>query len=216
MKLEKQTLADAVYDRLRSQIVTGALEDGAELNSVALADHFGVSRVPVREALQRLMAESLVSGDSYRRVVVATLGQRELAELLAIRQELEVFGIRRQLVDRDPVPIARARKLNQAFKGSEGEGRIAIDREIHAALMGNSPAAAKIVDDIRTRTQRYVGAVRGGPSRRVKAHQEHELMLDAVEAGDVDEAVRLLCEHIGATRRLLTAQGELTQAVGGR
>jgi DNA-binding GntR family transcriptional regulator len=216
VRVERQTLAEAVYERLRGEIVTGTLQDGEELNSVALADRFGVSRVPVREALQRLMAESLVSGDPYRRVVVATVGRQEVAELLAIREELEVFGLHRRLANASAPALTHARSLNEVFRTVEdGEHRIELDRQIHAAFMVGSPAAAKIVDDIRTRTQRYVGAVRGGASRREAAHHEHEQLLEALEAGDAAKAESLLREHIGSTRRLLTAEGELALTGGG-
>src|SRR4051794_10802535 len=64
---ERRTASDEVADTLREAIIAGTFEDGAELNQVELARHFGVSRVPVREALRRLEAEGLVSAEAHRR-----------------------------------------------------------------------------------------------------------------------------------------------------
>lgn len=60
---QRQTASDYVADVLREAIISGQFEDGRELNQVELANHFNVSRVPVREALRRLQAEGLVSAD---------------------------------------------------------------------------------------------------------------------------------------------------------
>jgi DNA-binding GntR family transcriptional regulator len=205
MKIERHTLADAVHLRLRAEILTGDLLDGQELNQVELAHRFDVSRVPVREALQRLMAEGLVRGDPYRRVVVATVGTAELDEMLAIREELEVFGLRNLLARPEAADLQHARDLNRVFRtAADDERRIALDQQIHATFMVVTPMAAKLVADIRNRSQKYLGHVRGGRARRVTAYEEHEQILAAVEAGDEPAALERLRLHIGATRRLLT------------
>jgi DNA-binding GntR family transcriptional regulator len=203
MKIERYTLADAVHTRLRDEILNGELVDGQELNQVQIAQRFEVSRVPVREALQRLMAEGLVNGDPYRRVVVATVGASELGEMLAIREELEVFGLTRLLAGQSDVELQQARKLNKAFKTANDERRIDLDQQIHASFLGATPVAAKLVADIRQRSQKYLGHVRGGHARRTAAYEEHERILVAAEAGDAATALELLRFHIAATRRLL-------------
>jgi len=95
--IEKYTLADQVYEKIRAAIFGGEFKPGMELNQVEVAKHFGVSRVPVREALRRLQAERLLSANPYQRYVVALLSLEQLLELHDIRAELEAFGIRRTL-----------------------------------------------------------------------------------------------------------------------
>jgi DNA-binding GntR family transcriptional regulator len=203
--LSRQTLAEGVYNELRNAITSGELADGIELNQVALAEQFGTSRIPVREALQRLMAEDLVIGDSYRRIVVATMGAGELAELLTIREELEVLGLKQLLSNGTPFDVTEARRLNKAF-GAErsGERRISWDCSLHALMLVDSPVALRMVNDIRTKTQKYVGRVQGGTARRADAHREHEEIIVAIESADRRGAVRLLRAHISCTRLLLT------------
>src|SRR4051794_22192488 len=62
---ERRTASDEVADTLRGAIINGQFDDGQELNQVELARHFGVSRVPVREALRRLQAEGLVTAEAH-------------------------------------------------------------------------------------------------------------------------------------------------------
>jgi DNA-binding GntR family transcriptional regulator len=69
---DRRTTSDQIADTLREAILTGEFDDGEELNQVALAKHFNVSRVPIREALRQLQAEGLVTAKAHQRTVVAT------------------------------------------------------------------------------------------------------------------------------------------------
>jgi DNA-binding GntR family transcriptional regulator len=204
MRIERQTLADAVLVRLRAEILNGDLVDGQELNQVALAQRFDVSRVPVREALQRLIAEGLVMGDPYRRVVVATVTPAALQEMLSIREELEVFGLRRLILEPESFDARSAHELNRAFKSAaDDRRRMELDLLVHASLMRATPVAAKIVADIRYRSQRYIGQLRGGSARWVAAYEEHAGIIAAVSGGDEAGAIELLTRHTSVTRDLL-------------
>jgi DNA-binding GntR family transcriptional regulator len=205
VKIERQTLANAVHARLRNEILNGELLDGQELNQVGLARRFDVSRVPVREALQRLMAEGFVKGDPYRRVTVATIGAQELDEMLRLREELEVFALRSLLASSTTIDFKHARDLNRMFKNAaDDERRIELDQEIHAVFMGATPVTARLVADLRNRSQRYLGHVRGGRPRRLEAAREHERILAAVEAADEAASLELLRTHINVTRAIVT------------
>src|SRR3954453_6739250 len=85
---ERRTASDEVADTLRKAIIAGQFDDGEELNQVELAKHFGVSRVPVREALRRLEAEGLVSAEAHRRVVIPGLDRERISEIFEIRAVL--------------------------------------------------------------------------------------------------------------------------------
>jgi DNA-binding GntR family transcriptional regulator len=203
--IARLTLAGSVYTSLRRAIVNGEFADGMELNQVTLAERFGVSRSPVREALQRLMAENLVIGDSYHKVVVATLGGRELREMMSIREQLEVFAVREVLASGRPIDLKQARKLNADFGVDANDGhRIEIDIELHSMFMAETPVTRTIVEDIRTRIQKYVGGAQGGAGRRADAQREHAAILRAIEARDAELTTTLLRHHIDQTRALLT------------
>ena len=97
-----ETLADGVYSRLKDAIQRGELADGAEVNQAGLALQYGVSRVPVREALRRPRAEQLLVANPFQRYAVTTLSSDHVLQLLDVREELEVFGVRRMIRKDEP------------------------------------------------------------------------------------------------------------------
>jgi DNA-binding GntR family transcriptional regulator len=212
--VSRETLSDRVYEQLRTAILSGLIGDETELNQVELAERFGVSRVPVREALMRLEAERLVSANSFQRYRVATLSREQVIELTEIREEIEVLALRSALV------AARAKKLD--LKGLRTAASrlspkddvsqwIEADRAFHRLLHGGDTMAARLVDDIRVRIHRYVRGAIAGEARRAEAMREHKAILDAIEAQDPARAESLLRKHIAATRSLLARRlGEAT------
>jgi DNA-binding GntR family transcriptional regulator len=78
-----------------------------------------------------------------------------------------------------------------------------LDLRVHASLMRATPVAAKIVADIRNRSQRYIGRVRGGSVRWLAAYEEHAEIISAVSSGDEPRAIELLTRHTSVTRDLL-------------
>src|SRR5580700_8480849 len=95
--IKRQTLADNVYVQLKNSMMRGRLRDGTELKQGELATKLGVSRVPVREALRRLQAEHLVVAEPFQCFVVTSLSADQVNELLELREELEVFALRKTL-----------------------------------------------------------------------------------------------------------------------
>src|SRR5580693_111607 len=95
--IKRQTLADNVYVQLKNSIMRGRLRDGTELKQGELAAQLGVSRVPVREALRRLQAEHLVVAEPFQCFVVTSLTPDQVRELLELREELEVFALKKTL-----------------------------------------------------------------------------------------------------------------------
>lgn len=202
----RQTLADRIYDELRRAIVHGELEDGAELNQVDLAAQFGVSRVPVREALRRLQAEELIAAAPYQRYVVTTLTPAEVLELVEVREELEVFALRRayERLRRGEIEIDALRDINDALQPEgDGEAWLLGDRQLHRMLFGGDGITARLIDDIRTRVHRYLNDVVSGVERRHAAVAEHRAVLEALAAGDLPAAEAALRHHIAQTRRVL-------------
>src|SRR6476661_212747 len=98
-KLERSTAAAQVLDALRERILSGAISGGEQLRQERLAEELGVSRVPVREALNQLEAEGLVRLVSHKGAVVTRLSLDELREAYEIRAQLETWLLRLSLAD---------------------------------------------------------------------------------------------------------------------
>lgn len=205
--VNRQTLADRVYGQLRESIIKGKLPDGTELNQVELAEQFGVSRVPVREALRRLQAENLVVANPYQRHVVRALSPEDVVEMVELREELEVFALRKAMQrvwEGGPDPTAAAEKVlsSQSVK-MRGEQWLALDIEFHRQFH-TSPVVATLIDDLRERVHRYFKVVvAAGSQRRSQVIEEHRALLDAVRADDEEGAVAVLRGHVSHTREQL-------------
>jgi DNA-binding GntR family transcriptional regulator len=102
---------DAVVDGIRDLIMNGHLKPGVRLRQDELADTFGVSTMPIREALRQLQAEGLVTFRPRRGATVAKLSVSEYEEIYRIREELEVLACRWAAEDFDRIPLDRLKRL---------------------------------------------------------------------------------------------------------
>ena len=182
----------------------GELADGAELSQVALARQFGVSRIPVREALQRLEAERLLSAEPFHRHIVRSLTADEVMELIEIRIQLECLGLRRSGDRLDQEELATIRRHNDRLRSETDPGRwLQGDWEFHRRLVGPGTVCAEMVDDIRLRIHRYLNAAARLGHRHQIAVEEHEGVVEALEHADLDEAQDRLRRHILTTGQAL-------------
>jgi DNA-binding GntR family transcriptional regulator len=203
--VKRQTLADSVYVQLKTAIMRGRLRDGTELKQGELAAQLGVSRVPVREALRRLQAEHLVVAEPFQCFVVTSLSADQVMELLDLREELEVFALKRTLASdgmkqRIQAAKAAAKSLNLS---QEDEDWLAADREFHRELNGATTAVAAIIEDVRERVHRYYLWAPALLQRRREVMKEHSTVLAALEAGDEDALEHAIRHHVRATRQHL-------------
>lgn len=199
---ERRTASDEVADTLRDAIITGQFADGEELNQVELAKHFGVSRVPVREALRRLQAEGLVSAEAHRRVVVPGLNRERIAEIFEVRGLLEGYLLERSAPQIGADRLATLRGLCDAMDKARGRNSwLARNHDFHHALLepADAPLTMAIVERLSHQVERYLRRT-GGVHRPKEAGREHRAVLDALERGAVKEAARVLTEHVLSTR----------------
>jgi len=203
--VKRQTLADSVYVQLKTAIMRGRLRDGTELKQGELATQLGVSRVPVREALRRLQAEHLVVAEPFQCFVVTSLSPDQVNELLELREELEVFALKKTL-DSD-LKKERIRAANAAAKSltlsQEDEDWLAVDREFHRELNGPTTAVAAIIEDVRERVHRYYLSAPALVQRRREVLKEHATLIAALEEGDEAAVERAIRSHVRATRQHL-------------
>jgi DNA-binding GntR family transcriptional regulator len=198
------TLADHIYAAVRAAILNGGIREGTELNQVELAKEFQVSRVPVREALQRLQAERLITVTPYQQYVVRRIDPAVLVELLDLRAELEVFAVKRRMIVRDDAYINRLRELNLALKRQKDTEQWFLgDIQFHAALNGENTEAARIVRDIREQVHRHLRTVASSRQRQAEACVEHERIIDRIADGDEAGAEDALRTHINHTRTVI-------------
>jgi DNA-binding GntR family transcriptional regulator len=204
----RRSTTEIVADVLRDAIVTGMLQAGEVLNQVELARQFGVSRVPVREALRRLEAEGLVVSPPHRRTVVAALTPSLLDEIFDVRIVLET------MVLAAAVPRLRAEDL-AALEGlvaamdREGDHRrwMRLDDQFHDALYRPSGKefVCRLIGQLRRQVARHFWAGGRRVHRNREANAQHRRLLAAARAGDVARAQDELRRHLSRTHASLAA-----------
>ena len=203
-ELPRRTTSDDIVDALREAIVRGDFEDGEELNQVALARHFGVSRVPVREALRQLQAEGLISAKAHMRVVVTALTVDRVAEVLDLRILVEAYLLGRAAEHVAAADLDELRELCDRMESvEEHEEWLQLNKTFHARLYAHAGAdlAMDLSRQLSARVQRYIQLGQSdGVHRNAEANAEHRRIIDALAAGERDRACAELTAHIGRTR----------------
>ncbi|MGW5444047.1 GntR family transcriptional regulator [Streptomyces asiaticus] len=206
--------AHAVCTAIRDDIVSGAYQPGSRLTEELLARRYGVSRVPVREALRTLESEGFVTTRRHAGACVAQPSEREAADLLDIRALLEPLGAARAAQRRTEAHLKVLRGLvrlgrERAQGGQLGELRPLGDwfHETLAQASGSPSLAALLVQLRRKTAWVYAaapgprpappeGAVRPDPAARaMESWAEHGALVDAVARGDADRARALATAH---------------------
>jgi DNA-binding GntR family transcriptional regulator len=211
--IRKSGLTEAVYQRLRSEIVAAHLLPGELLTLDELGTRYGVSRTPVREALRRLEAEGLVLFREHRRVQVAPLTVGEIAGTYALRILTEGFAVS-ESVRRAPAEIAGEaeaiyqRMVSDAAAG-DGDAFYRRHLDFHRAIYAGagSQELARVTEDLRTRTDRHRHVHASFLPDNLRATADaHAGILAAVQAADPQAAARLVVEHLYRTAVELIAQ----------
>ena len=203
---ERRTASDEVADTLREAIIAGQFQDGEELNQVELARHFGVSRVPVREALRRLEAEGLVTAEAHRRVVVPGLTRARISEIFEIRALLEGYLVKRAAPELSAKELAELREMAESMnKARSRQAWLDRNAEFHHRLLAraDAPIAIAIIERLSHQVERYMRRQKGGVVRSDEATKEHVAVIDKLQKGNVDDAAKALTDHVLATRDVL-------------
>ena len=194
---------DMVAALIRELIITGELTAGQQLRQRDLAQRFGVSQTPVREAMRRLESEGLVVGDTHRGFTVVTPDDGPVEENFQIRAALESLGasLAARKIDQDG--LAELARLNERMRAlPDGDPRYAgLNREFHFTLYqySRSPLLMSLM-------RLLWASLHGGP-RVLRTHAEsasqHDAILDALRARDADAASALTYQHIMGAERAI-------------
>jgi DNA-binding GntR family transcriptional regulator len=201
--LDRSTLRERALDALRSAITSGQYRPGEHLGEVELADHLGISRGTVREALRHLQQEGLVTAGPRGRLRVNQLSPTEVRELFKVRAALEGLAVTEIVAS--PGRSEAAATLRGALSGladpdADFAARLEADLAFHlllCRLAGNS----MLVEAWRGLEGRIrVAIVAGEPvgSPVMMTGDRHAPIVDAIESGDLETAVSVVQEHMAA------------------
>ncbi|HYC37070.1 MAG TPA: GntR family transcriptional regulator [Usitatibacter sp.] len=200
--------ADAVAESLRRLILDGTLGIGLQLRQEELARRFGVSRIPVREALGRLQAEGLVEHFANRGSVVAARSVDDLLETLDIRIALETRAMKLALPNLTPRDYKAARSIMKRYDESESPRQwTELNLEFHLTLYRpcGRPRLVRMIEDLVRGISIHLRQHISNTVGRSNPQAEHQDILEACLAGDARRAVALTEQHIEHTKRSLLA-----------
>jgi DNA-binding GntR family transcriptional regulator len=196
------SFSDQVERTLRSQILQGRFPPGGRLNEVEIAADLGVSRGPVREAMQRLARDGLVELQAHRGAFVRRLGRGEVRDLFEVRVALERTVARLAATRATPEQRAQLEALrgtpSSIFTADDADLRFEGPRDVHALLAAaaGNPALAGHVALVNQELQ-LLRAQSGKIAVRAEhAATEHDELLAAVLSGDGDRAAAAMEEHL--------------------
>jgi len=214
MQEKDRSSSEAIAKALRLQILDGDLVPGSRILQEQLAEEFGASRLPVRDALRKLEADGLVTIVANTGAWVSKLNKQECEEAYHIRERLEPLLLRMSAEALDQDTLTALGKLADQMEANEDvESFLRLDREFH--LLAYSQAQDGMIRDLVERlwntTQHYRRAFvkLTGLAKGSVTHLEHRLILDAMMRGDLDDAERNLAAHIRRTRNALVASPEI-------
>lgn len=197
-------LREAVYEAILDLITTRALSPGQHLVETELAEQLGVSRQPVREAMQRLSNEGWVDLRPGYGAFVHTPTETEADQLLAVRSLLETESARLAAENATSEQIDHLRELIDSGRAETSAGNteavVRVNSEFHRSITvaSDNKVLTELAAQVDRRVRWYytpVARVRGSAS-----WDEHEQLVDAVEARDRDRAGTLMSEHTERTR----------------
>ncbi|MCC6512226.1 MAG: GntR family transcriptional regulator [Pirellulaceae bacterium] len=196
-------LKDKAYVALKQQILTDRYPPGSALAERKLAEDLGMSKTPVKAALERLELEGYITIAPQQFVRVRELDTADIAEQYEIRTALETYIVRRlagQLTDAQRERIASNLRLQRELIERENlSERVTADAQFHlllAEVLGNQ-SILRMMSELQDRIYRVITRIfRRTPERYAECVQEHERIAQAVLAGDSDRAAELVIDHL--------------------
>jgi DNA-binding GntR family transcriptional regulator len=200
----RNTGAHFVYAELKRQILSLELKPGERVFEPAMAASLRVSRTPLREAIRRLISENLLEQQPTGGVLVPSLDEAVISELYEVRAAMESLMARNACIKATPSDIEALRGIlarNAAvveFADDAMRQGMALHSRL-AEIAGNS-WARRFHGQVSSQMERYRHFTNSTQERRDQALAQHRALVDAVAAGDPDNAAKIAFEHVMGAR----------------
>ena len=200
--VHQESTAALIARQLRDAIMHGRLEPGAQLSEADLSAQFGVSRGPLREAMQRLVQEGLLRSERNRGLFVMVLAEDDVRDIYAARSAIERAAATMVLRAGDPEALAELRSaceaMTKAAKKKDMVGLSDADLRFHEVLVtqSGSPRLSRMHETLIVETRMCMTALQDKYRIPADVVVEHTAIVDAIEAKDEVLALRKIDEHM--------------------
>jgi DNA-binding GntR family transcriptional regulator len=203
-------LKERAYEKIKHRLRNNDYPPGTFLSERQLAENLGMSKTPVKAALERLESEGFITVSPQQGIVVRELSVHEIADLYEIRAALESYTLRALAGRLTPEQIAKVRENLRAYARLRGTGNVAAGVELDAAFhtqfaefLGNGEIL-RVVIQLREKMQRVVTQVFWlSPTRLDISYDEHAAIAAAVIDGDGARASELVVRHLEMGKQLI-------------
>ena len=197
---DKYSLRGRVFNRLREDILSGKYEEHEELKEVAIGEELGVSRTPVREAFRQLELEGLIQIN--KGAYVTGITAKDVKDIYMIRSSLEGMCARlaTENITEEQLEELEENVYLAAFHASKGhmEQMTELDNRFHHILY--DACNSKMLERLLVDFHQYVARIRqktlSTKERGIASNNEHRQIMEAIKAGNADEAERLATLHM--------------------
>lgn len=200
--VSRQSTAAIIADQLRDAITRGVFPPGAQLGEVDLAGRLGVSRGPLREAMQRLVQEGLLRGERHRGLFVVELGMADVRDIYAVRLVVEQAAARMVLQGARDAAVRALSAAQEALVAAAASGdpiRLAdADQDFHTTLvrLSGSRRLQRMAQTLLAETRMCLIALQSTRPEPKLLVAEHQALLEAVADGPETRLFALLAEHM--------------------
>jgi len=209
--LRTRSRADFVFESLRDAISDGRIAVGERVREEEIARNLGVSRTPVREALQRLHQRGLLVFGAGRGLVVAELSQHQVLQLYAMREILEGSAARFAAQHATAADVAILYRLQKELAEAKPDALllVTLNRRFHQAIYeaAHNQYLLQTLNMLHDSLALLHNATFRVPSRRSDSDEEHRRIVAAIETRDPDAAEEAAREHIRQAQRTRFAGG---------
>jgi DNA-binding GntR family transcriptional regulator len=218
IQIDRLSIADQVYEHTRSAILRGELPQGSRVIEAQIAKTLGISRAPVREAVNRLLQDGLLESKTHFGPSVIQMTSDKIRYLYDLRAAIEGLAIRdvvRRLAHLDLTPLRscivemkrRARKKDLA-------GLVEAELEFHRILcsLAENPYVIKVSTMLDAQVRMALTIDNSHYTNLSDVADEHEPIVNAIESGDTETAASLIQSHILSSLNVMTAKNSAGKA----
>lgn len=198
-------LTSLAYDSIKQYILDGKLDQGARLTEEFLSSNLGISKSPIREALNRLETEGFIRIEPRRGAYLQDFSTADINELYDLRNALETHAVKTLEISPKLITELKQslRRMRKALKENDKAHYIEEDMQFHANL-ANATGNGRLCRTIENvQNQIWIFRRKTYDLSSSTAAEFHELIVEALEAGDRGRAVRAMSDHITTVGRKL-------------
>ncbi|MEV4677182.1 MULTISPECIES: GntR family transcriptional regulator [Actinomadura] len=198
----RKSTVELVSDELREAIMYGSLEPGAQLGEAELAGRLGISRGPLREAMQRLVQEGLLVSEPHRGLFVITLDEGDVEDVYLARLAIEREACRLIMARNRGEAVARLTDaLDALVEAAQQRDRVAMsdaDQAFHEVLVSSSgsPRLERMAHTLLVETRMCLNALQDTYPEPSDLVEEHRRLVDAIGDGEEERLLVLIEEHM--------------------